>query len=300
MQRSTLLTLSLCLLFSLAAFAQEENPSATLRMERAPVSGGELEYEIRGDGEPVLLIHGSHFAGSFLSLMDEPSLASYRLIRYYRRGFAGSTEHAGPFSIERQAADALALLQHLGVERAHVVGHSYGGVIALQLALDAPDVVHSLTLLEPALTMVPSGAKFAEETMVPAMESYHAGDRVAAVETFMQEMVVGSEWRKEIARTVPGGPEQAVHDAETFFEVEVPALEQWEFDDAKAGEISQPLLYVLGSESLPMFEEGRDLVHSWFPRTEDHVVHGVAHSLQMEDPRSVAEAIADFLSRHPF
>ena len=299
-QRNAILTVGLCLFLASAGWAQAQKPSDTPTMKRAPVTVGELEYEIRGEGEPVLLIHGSHIAGSFLPLMDQTSLAGYRLIRYHRRGFAGSTKHDGPFSIERQAADAVALLRHLGVKRAHVVGHSYGGVTALQLALDAPDVVHSLVLLEPAITWVPSGAEFGEKTKAPAMERYHTGDRVGAVESFMKVMVVGPEWRRAIARTVPGGPEQAEQDAATFFEFEMPALDQWKFDDAKARTISQPVLYVLGSESQAMFKEGRDLVRSWFPQAESHLVQDVAHSLQMEDPRAVGAAIGDFLSRHSF
>ncbi|MPZ17637.1 MAG: hypothetical protein GEV06_06975 [Luteitalea sp.] len=48
-----------------------------------------------------------------------------------------------------------------------------------------------------------------------------------------------------------------------------------------------------------MFEEGRDLVRSWFPESEDQLVRGVTHSLQMQKPASIAAAIADFLRRHP-
>jgi pimeloyl-ACP methyl ester carboxylesterase len=300
LQRTVILTVGLCLLLASTGWAQAQKPSDTPKMKRAPVRGGELEYEIRGNGEPVLLIHGSHIADAFLPLMDQTSLAGYRLIRYHRRGFAGSTKHDGPFSIERQAADAVALLRHLGIKRTHVVGHSFGGVTALQLVLDAPDVVHSLVLLEPAITWVPSGAEFAEKTMAPAMERYHAGDRVGAVDTFVKVMVAGPEWRREIARTVPGGPEQAEQDAATDFEVETPALGEWKFDDAKAKKISQPVLYVLGSESQVMFKDGRDLVRSWFPRAETHLVQGVAHALQMEDPRAVAAVSGAFLRRHPF
>lgn len=299
MRYAVLPTVGFWLIFGTSAFAQADKPADTPEMERATVQGAELEYEIRGRGEPVLLIHGSHIAGAFLPLMNEPSLANYRLIRYHRRGFAQSTKHEGPFSIEDQAANALGLLRHLGVERAHIVGHSYGGVTALQLALDAPEVVHSLVLLEPALVrMVPSGADFAQQAMAPAMKQYQEGDRVGAVDAFMQ-IVVGPEWRAEVTRLVPGGPEQAVRDARTFFEVEVPALSEWEFDEEKAQKISQPILYVLGSESGAVFEEGRNLVHSWFPRTEDFVVQGVTHGLQMEDPRTVAKGTAAFLKRYP-
>ena len=120
-----------------------------------------LEYESHGEGEPVLLIHGSHVADAFLPLTREAALADrYRLIRYHRRGFAGSDPHSGPFSVEEQAQDALALVKHLGLERAHVVGHSYGAVTAVQLALDAPRAVHSLVLLEPPLMTADGAAAF--------------------------------------------------------------------------------------------------------------------------------------------
>jgi hypothetical protein len=49
-----------------------------------------------------------------------------------------------------------------------------------------------------------------------------------------------------------------------------------------------------------MYIEGRDLVRSWFPQSEDHMVQGVMHGLQIQDPRAVAVAIGDFLGRHPF
>ena len=139
----------------------------TKPLERVPVHGGELEYETRGEGDTVLLIHGSHIAGSFLPIMTEAGLANYRLIRYHRRGFAGSVPHGGAFSIEQQAADALAVLRHLSVSRAHVVGHSYGGTTALQLALQAPDIAGTLVLLEPALLMVRSAESFANELCGP-------------------------------------------------------------------------------------------------------------------------------------
>lgn len=270
----------------------------TGNMRRAPVQGGELEYDVEGDGDPVLLIHGSHVAGAFLPLMATPALEDYRLIRYHRRGFAGSIKHDGAFSIDHQARDAEAILEHLDVDTAHVVGHSYGGATALQMAFEAPERVHSLTLLEPVLLTVPSAAAFVENTMAPAMERYGAGDPTGAVGAFMQE-VVGPEWRKTVEQTVPGGSEQAIRDATTFFEVEVPALESWSFDPEKLSMISQPVLYVQGSETLPMFQEIRNLLHERLPQMEGYVVEGATHALQMEKPDAVVEGISGFLKRHP-
>lgn len=266
-------------------------------LPRAPVRNGELEYEVRGDGEPVLLVHGSLIAGAFRPLMDEPSLADYRLINYHRRGYAGSSAYDGPPEeyIERAAADAVALLEHVDAQQAHVVGHSAGGVIALQVALDAPEVVDSLILLEPPLRD-PSRAE-QTEARDPVFEQYHAGDHEAAVDGFLRG-VVGDDWRTYAQETVPGGIEQAVRDAATFFEFWSPAHDDWEVDEERAEAFSRPVLYLRGSASPDWAKEASDLVQSWFPQTEEYVVEGLNHALQWQEPRPVAERIADFLRRH--
>jgi pimeloyl-ACP methyl ester carboxylesterase len=255
-----------------------------------------LEYELHGEGEPVLLIHGSHVAGSFLPLTREAVLANrYRLIRYHRRGFAGSDPHAGAFSIEEQARDALALLQVLGVQRAHVIGHSYGAVTALQLACEAPSAVHSLVLLEPPKTTEETGR---QAVFAPVIAKYRSGDARGAVDSF-SSLVCGPEWRIEVQRTVPGGPEQAETDAATFFDVELPALGAWILSEDKASRISQPVLYLIGSESGLNFDRAKQVFQSIVTHTEEVVLPGMNHLLMMRDPGLVAKPIADFLTRHP-
>ena len=256
-----------------------------------------LEYEPQGGaGEPVLLIHGSHVADSFLPLTRETVLADrYRLIRYHRRGFAGSDHHAGPFSIEEHARDALALLQVLGVQRTHVIGHSYGAVTALQLACQAPSVVHSLVLLEPPKTTEEMGSL---EVFAPLIAKYRSGDASGAVDSFMA-LVGGPDWRAEVQRTVPGGPEQAERDAATFFDIELPALGAWILSKEKASRISQPVLYVLGAESGPRFATAKQAFQSIAAHTEEVLLPGMNHLLMMRNPSIVAKPIADFLARHP-
>src|SRR5688572_31666283 len=115
---------------------QQSKPGGV--MDRAKVNGVELEYEVRGAGEPVLLID-MLIADCFVPLLPEPALAhDYQLIRYHKRGWVGSTHTPPPVSIGQHAADAAALLEHLGVRRAHVAGHSTGASIGAQLALDHP------------------------------------------------------------------------------------------------------------------------------------------------------------------
>src|SRR3954447_22808804 len=103
-------------------------------MANARVNGVNIEYEVTGAGEPVLLI-APVIADGFDPLVSESALGDYELIRYHKRGWLGSTHAPGPVSIEDHAADAAALLGHLGIARAHVVGHSSGACVAAQLAL---------------------------------------------------------------------------------------------------------------------------------------------------------------------
>src|ERR671911_2876976 len=111
-------------------------------MEAAHINGVKLEYEVVGSGEPVLLID-MLLADCFLPLLSQPALADhYQLIRYHKRGWVGSTHTPPPVSIAEHAADAAALLEHLGVRCAHIAGHSTGASIAAQLALDFPEKAH--------------------------------------------------------------------------------------------------------------------------------------------------------------
>lgn len=233
--------------------------------------------------------------------MLEPVLTQrYQLIRYHRRGFAGSSHPDSQLSIVQQAADCRALMRHLDLQRAHIVGHSYGGAIALQLALDAPEAVHSLALLEPALLIVPSTEQFME-AMGPVLQMYEAGNKPGAVDSFLRA-VMGPEYRSVMDRVLPNAFEQAAADADTFFRIELPALQQWSFTQADAERIKQPVLAVLGEDShtlWPGWAEVHELVQAWFPQAEAFVLKGATHGLQIIDPKGMAEALAGFFARHP-
>src|SRR5262245_41052093 len=113
-------------------------------MDRATIDGIELEYEVRGAGEPVVLAHHGAGISWFKPLLEEPSLKFYRLLRYHRAGYAGSSPLVTRLTFDQEAARFRALMRHLRLERAHIVGHSASGCIALQIALQVPDMVHSI------------------------------------------------------------------------------------------------------------------------------------------------------------
>ncbi len=266
-------------------------------MERLQIDDIQIEYEVRGHGEPVLLIHPNIADGLAQPLVSQPELAyKYRLIHYHLRGWVGSTRGQTTLTIERQAADAAALLRHLKISRAHIAGHSLGGLIALQLVLDAPDFVHSLALLEPALPPGPEGRAQFEKVAGPAREQYRTGNKRGFVLQF-SDTVFGIGWQSIVERAVPGGVEQAVADADIFYDV-WPTLYEWKFDSGRAATIKQPVLSVIGRQSQPFRQAHRRVLHSWFPQTEDLDLDAT-HLLQMQDPKGVARGLAEFFARHP-
>jgi pimeloyl-ACP methyl ester carboxylesterase len=248
-------------------------------MEHAYVNGVDLEYQVTGSGEPVLLI-SAVVADGFLPLVSERALAgSYRLITYHKRGWAGSTHTPPPVSI----AD-----------------HSSGAAVALQLAIERPEIVHTLALLELSLLSVPSAAGFLQKAG-PAFAAYAAGQHETALATFMSA-VSGLEWeacRAVLDEHVPGAIPQGIEDADTFFGVELPALSAWTFGAEQAATISQPVLSVLGTDTEPLWIEVAERLRAWLAHVEECTIEGVGHLLHMQRPEPVAKYMAEFFSRYP-
>ncbi|MEO8034975.1 MAG: alpha/beta hydrolase [Acidobacteriota bacterium] len=118
----------------------------------------ELFYEERGRGEPLLLLHGLGSSTLDWAPQLEAFAPHYRVIAVDARGSGRSRDlrnAAGPFSVKQFAADDAALLRHLGATPAHVVGLSMGGMIAFQLAVDFPDLVRTLTIVNSGPALVP-------------------------------------------------------------------------------------------------------------------------------------------------
>ena len=148
------------------------------------------------------------------------------------------------------AAHCHQLMRELGITRAHIVGHSSSVPVALQLALDAPEAVHTLTLMEAARPAAPTDTErqFGTDVALAALQRYRAGDKAAAVDIFFRG-VFGPGYRPALDHGLPGAFEQAVADADAFFTQEMPALQQWPFTEDDAHRIQQPALAVLGTAS---------------------------------------------------
>jgi pimeloyl-ACP methyl ester carboxylesterase len=258
-----------------------------------------LTYADEGNGEPVLFVHGVLIADAFRPLFSEPALASRRLITHQRRGYGASEPAPATMTLEDHAADCQAVLSHAGVARAHVVAQSFGALIALQLALDAPERVATLTLLEAGL-LVGDSADLYRRGLEESIARYRdVGPRVAVDEFFRARWPA---YREHLDGVVPGAYEQSVSDAATCFEVDLPSGLASALAEAQVRRVAQPTLVVLGEKSLPLhprFGETYRLLLEWLPQAEGHILAGASHFLQLEQPRGAAEALAAFFGRHP-
>jgi pimeloyl-ACP methyl ester carboxylesterase len=211
--------------------------------------GADIRYDDRGpaDADTVLLIHGF---GSSLASWDFQvhALAErFRVVRLDLKGFGRSSKYDGGYGPEDQADIVLALLDHLGIERAHLVAHSYGSVVALAVALREPDRVDRVVLTgafvypeqvpwslrsarTPGMGELIFGAWYAENLEWRFGLSFHDPDRWIS-----EDML----WRAKVTLSQPGAR------ATALATVRAMELEVWQ---QRYGEIESPALLLIGRE----------------------------------------------------
>ena len=260
-------------------------------MQYVTVNDVELAYEIIGQGEPVLLIHGGWMGDAFVPMLDEPALDGYMLINYHRRGYGRSGDYRGQTIYKQQASDALGLMGELDIPKAHIVGHSFGGGIALQMAMDSPDSVATMVLLEGAMPRIVEVERPAGRRGPPGNTPVERGNSV------MSDMV-GENWQELLEPAIPDVTEQVARGAVTMEQEG-----QMNFDRATPEDyqrIQQPVLWVSGDQPLSfLLSYVPDELSSVVPHVDFSEVSGVGHGLQMVRPEPVAELIAAWLEEHP-
>ena len=116
-------------------------------MPRASLNGIDIYYERRGDGPPVLFLNGSGATLARSGILLDVFAARCDVVAHDQRGLGRTEIPPGPYAMADYAADAVALLDHLGWDRCGVVGMSFGGMVAQELAVTVPDRVERLALL---------------------------------------------------------------------------------------------------------------------------------------------------------
>ncbi|QHG20429.1 alpha/beta hydrolase [Nostoc sp. ATCC 53789] len=278
--------------------------------QRAKVKNAELRYAVLGNGEPVLCIHGTNIADSLITpLQFCPQLfEKYKFISYYRSGYNGSTLEKDSLSIEEGVEHSKQLLEHLGIEKAHILAFSFGGVIGFQFMLSYPEMVHSAILLEPYLPREsPEAVEANVNAFNRAMDLFKAGDRLGAAQRYMVD-VCGLSFLSAVDMTNPLDVWNRVAvDANIAFTVDFPAISNWGFRMSEADRLvekkpTMPVLAVMGLDSeaaMPGFRETQEFLMNWLPQAERCGIMNATHGMQSMNPIEVGQAALAFLQKHP-
>lgn len=241
-----------------------------------------LHHELAGSGRELLLVH----AGVADMRMWQPQWAEltarFRVLRCDLRGFGGSPLDGLPYS---HAADLVELLDHVGFERPAVIGASFGGKVAIDLALEHPELVSALVLAAPPLADH-DWSDQAEAFAAEEEQALERGDIDAAVEINVRTWVgmealqdtVGAMTRRGFELQLDGGAE----------EIEPPA--------ARLGELRVPALVLVGDGDLPDFGAIARRIAAEAPEARAEVVAGAAHLLTMEQPGEFLRRALDYLA----
>lgn len=263
-------------------------------MPTAAVNGIQINYADSGGERPaVVLSHGFLMDASMFDAQVGALAPEYRVITWDQRGHGG-TPAPGPFSYWDSARDVLALLHHLGIERAVLGGVSQGGFLSLRAAMLAPQRVRGLILID-------SQAGTEEEANRPGYDQLHQAWLDAGpgpVQEIVAAIILGpgqwdgwyAKWAEQYAQWAPGNLGQLT----------------WPFgclmdrDDitGRLGEIGCPALIVHGSEDaaipLARAEEMRDGLAG--PATFT-LIGGAPHASNLTHPGAVNAEIMNFLRK---
>jgi pimeloyl-ACP methyl ester carboxylesterase len=250
-------------------------------------------YEVRGDGPPLLLIHGLGYDrfgwGSLPDLLAE----DFRIVLFDNRGVGDSDVPEGPYAVPQMVEDAIAVLDAAGIDRAHVLGVSLGGYIAQELALAHPDRLDRLVLASTApggARSVPMPAKGVDAFgRFPTLER-QAGLRLM-VENSLGEYGVREqpELVDEIyAYRLERGPTLAGWQAQAYAGATFDAYD-------RAAEIAAPTLVLQGTGDNVVDPRNAELLAELIPKARLELVPDRGHLLVWQEAERIAPIVKEFL-----
>ncbi|HEX9718230.1 MAG TPA: alpha/beta hydrolase [Ramlibacter sp.] len=268
-------------------------------MPTGAINGVQLYWELSGDGgEPAILVHGSW--GDHLNWAQVvPALStSLQVATYDRRGHSRSERLPGQGSIHHDVADLAALIEHLFGGPAHVIGNSFGAAIALNLALQRPDMLRSLVVHEPPLFSLLEG----DPAVQPALAAVN--ERAAAVVALLQagQFEAGARQFVETIAFGPGAWDQLPQATRDIFVFNAATWldEQQEpgwmtLDLKRLSAFSAPALLSFGGQSPPFFPLVVKRIAQALPRARQNVFQQAGHVPHLSHPAEYVRVVQEFI-----
>jgi pimeloyl-ACP methyl ester carboxylesterase len=262
-----------------------------------PVAGTQLHVERRGGGDPLLLVQGmgancDHWGEPFLRALER----DVELVLYDHRGVGRSGASAGDVSTATLAADALAVLDAAGIERAHVLGFSMGGMVAQELALAAPARVASLVLVATSCggtQSKPPGADV-EQALTTAVLS---GDRERVLRTAFG-LLFSAAFAGDAGNYPPFAEAARIRPASinALLDQRGAILAHDTFGRLRGLDV--PTLVVHGTQDRMFEAVNGDLIASMVPGARLELVDDAGHLLFWEQPVRVADLVLAHAAAH--
>ena len=257
--------------------------------------GTRIHYEVTGKpgATPVLMIQGLGASKNAWNLQRIAMATRFRIISFDNRGAGRSDKPTVPFTLEQMADDALAVLDAAGIETAHVVGASMGGVISQIVAVKHPQRVRSLTLVCTACRNHPwrqellqSWAKTAEEKGMIEVGK-EAAQWVMSPRSF-RRLVPAFTWM---------GPLAALRPRHSFVSQIDAILNTREDLVDQLSTITAPTMVIVGNQDILTPRGDSEEIAERIPNAELVVISGAAHGLMMEHSSTFNKILIEFLQR---
>jgi 3-oxoadipate enol-lactonase len=266
-------------------------------MDRARINGVELAYELRGRGAPIVMIHGAQGDQSMFAGLAAAFAEKYRVLTFDQRGSGLSEKPDVPYSMAMLADDTGALMDHLGMSPAHVIGVSMGGMIAQELALRHPDKVRSLVLGcttagGPKAVRVGGGALTSAYSTQP-MTAEERGKALAEA-AFSKGYLAQ---HPEIITSMIESRRQRPIDSAAFARRMKAAADHDTYD--RLPQIHSPTLVIAGKDDALIAWENSQLIAESIKGSRLVILEPAGHCFWLEQPAQTHEAIARFLASVP-
>ena len=258
-------------------------------MAQAQLGELDIHYVERGSGTALLLVPGIPAIASDWAALAERLSGPRRVIAYDNRGSGASTVTPAPYTCAQLAGDAVALLDHLDVERADVFGMSLGGMIAQELALGWPDRVNRLVLGCTHCGLEHAARPEREAGRAFAMETDDWAERMAALAPFAFADGVDVELLGRFIEKKSRDPQ----DPEGYRGQIAAALAHDTYD--RLPQIACPTLIVTGDGDRVIPGASSDALHERIRGSRREVVPGAGHLFFLERPEETLRLLEDFL-----